>query len=199
MIHDDRVYGRPLITYKATRIEIESSYSETGMFAYATDIQKIGYYAETEWIWINSAGGTSGSRGVSRVVARWHADGPLAVYDEVDGIWVVPALCKVNSIILYIESKGSSGSTVVDIEKSSDGGNAFVSMFDFADKPELVYNDTNHTAISATSAEQILLPGTLLRMNIDQIATGARNLSVTLNLTEYTSTTSTLLTIMGIA
>jgi hypothetical protein len=54
MIHNDRVYGKPLIPYSDTQANIEALTVAEGSVAYATDINKHGYYNGTSWVWDTS-------------------------------------------------------------------------------------------------------------------------------------------------
>ena len=151
--------------------------------------------------WVPSSVSTSPGQTIEKsvVTPRWHADGPLAVFDEVDGVWRLAGDCRVEQVVVYLKNKGTSGSTIVDVEVSTDEGNTWTSMFSPADRPELDSADTDHTASAAPSGSQVLATGTLLRMNIDQVAQGARNLDVTIGIVEQEGLATNLLPIMGIA
>jgi hypothetical protein len=51
MIHNDRVYGKPLVLYRETRANIEAMTGlDEGSVAYATDTNVFGYDGST-WAW----------------------------------------------------------------------------------------------------------------------------------------------------
>lgn len=62
MLHKDAQLGKPHTVYKAPQITLES-YSTSGMLAYATDREAMGYRDNEEWVWLDSVGG-GGSGGV---------------------------------------------------------------------------------------------------------------------------------------
>jgi len=55
MINDGVVKGLPLIQYKDTKANIEALSAITGMLAYATDTNELGFYRESDWLWISTA------------------------------------------------------------------------------------------------------------------------------------------------
>ncbi|MGC9397119.1 MAG: hypothetical protein ACP5J4_19925 [Anaerolineae bacterium] len=120
-----------------------------------------------------------GSGGTVHPIHRWHIDGALAVADEVDGVWVVQDTFVPAYVWLYCRVAGTASSTIVDVEKSTDNGSTWTSLFaSGGDYPELGYS-AGHVATGAPDAIA-LYAGTLLRMNIDQVATGAEDLTVQL-------------------
>ena len=101
---------------------------------------------------------------------RWHVDGPLFAVDEVDGVWVIVKGGYLSYLWLYVETPGSAGSTTITMQSSMDG---------------IVWTDISslsldHDAgkIAYEPLERAVLANTLLRVNIDSVATGARNISV---------------------
>lgn len=123
------------------------------------------------------SGGSSGDS-ENTVLMRFHADGPLASgLSEVDGIWRCCVPFVISSVMLYVQTKGTASSVVVDIDKSSDNGNTWASIFPAASKPELIWNAADHVS-SAMPDERSVSAGDLLRMNIDQVASGSRSISV---------------------
>lgn len=58
--------GQPAVAYKDTQANIEAITSTEGMYAYATDIQKFGYYTTVSgWIWRTEA-----SSGISSITVK---------------------------------------------------------------------------------------------------------------------------------
>jgi len=58
MIHSDRVYGKPLVLYQNTKVNIEAMVGlAEGSCAYATDSNEFGTYDGATWTWGSGAGG----------------------------------------------------------------------------------------------------------------------------------------------
>ena len=146
-----------------------------------------------------TGGGSGGGTSEAPFGPRWHSDGALAVVDEVDGVWRLTSDWRIETVFLYVETLGTAGSTIIDIEKSSDDGNNWTSIFP-TNRPEIAWNNADHGVTAAPPAVQLLSSGTLLRMNIDQVAAGARNITVEIDgLYQEVLTTGSLLPIMGIS
>lgn len=133
--------------------------------------------------WEPQAGG-SGGGGVARATPattpRWHIDGYLDVYDEVDGVWRLMQGFEIQSVIVYLKGTGSASSTIIDVEKSVDGGVIWTSIFSNpANRPEISAGGA-HTATGTPTTVSTLSTGTLLRTNIDQVATGAYSIDIQL-------------------
>jgi len=143
---------------------------------------------------IFTAGGGSGVE--AQPVHRWHVDGALSVVDEVDGIWVVQAAFTPAYVWLYCAEPGSAGSTIIDIEKSTNNGVSWSSLFAVGgDYPELGYSAG---LVAAGVPDAIVLySGTLLRCNITQVATDAETLTVQFAPVDV-QPAGGLLTIMGV-
>ena len=57
MIHDGRVLGLPLVDYTGAQADIESlADAEAGMTAFASDVERWGYYDGTNWQWFDTPG-----------------------------------------------------------------------------------------------------------------------------------------------
>lgn len=129
-------------------------------------------------------------------IHRWYVDGALSVVDEAAGIWIVQDTFIPAYVWLYCQDPGSAGSTIIDIEKSTSNGAGWSSIFDSGgDYPELAYS-AGHVASGAPDAVP-LYAGTLLRLNITQVATGASSVSVQFSPVDI-QPAGGLMTIMGI-
>lgn len=112
--------------------------------------------------------------GDNMLTPRWHCDGPLAVADEVDGAWILALDTIVSTVSLYVKTLGTAGSTTVDVEYSDDNGNTWQTIFtNPSNRPALAYNSSDHVTVGIPDV-QGLVAGWLLRMNIEQVASGAR-------------------------
>lgn len=128
---------------------------------------------------------------------RWHADGPLAIVDEVDGIWFLSTEIALERVRAYIRNTGSSGSTVLNIEKSPSDGGAWSSIFDIpADRPTFVAGGDN--VVYAIPTAQTLTAGVLLRFCIDQVAVDVADVSIQLE-GQVGSSVENMLPTMGVA
>ena len=147
------------------------------------------------------SGGDGGGGATKPAIApHWHADGPLAVLTEVDGIWRLTEDFRVDAVSLYLMELGTAGSTVVDVDRSADDGNVWSTIFsDPGDRPELPYNASDHIAIGIPGGGVVLAAGTLLRSNIVQVATGARCADIQLDGVSESGLELNMMPIMGIA
>lgn len=125
-----------------------------------------------------ATGGSSTTTTTVSVTPRWHVDGPLAVYDEVDGVWRLGQAFEFQSAVMYLNNTGSAGTTVVDIERSVNAGISWSTVFPTqANRPAIVAG-ASKINVGTPDAPAPLSAGTLLRANIEGVATGARGLSV---------------------
>ena len=136
----------------------------------------------TEWVVVGSSGGggTAGSDSAAQVEHVWHADGPLAVVDEVDSVYQVVEDIEITGVVIYVMSPGTSGNTVVDLEVSADGGQTWSTLYPTSARPAIVAGATDRRNSSIPDTV-LLFAGDLVRMCIDYAATGARGLSVQMN------------------
>jgi hypothetical protein len=154
---------------------ISDTHTDTGGSPAVGDV--LTYTDADEWAPRPPSGGGGGGDTEPAIGPHWHADGPLAVADEVDGVWRLTSDWRIEYVHLYVETLGSTSSTIIDVEKSTTNGNSWTSIFP-SGAPEIAYDNADHVVSAAPPGLQILASGTLLRMNIDQVATGARGISV---------------------
>jgi len=130
---------------------------------------------------------------------RWFSDGPLAVADEVGGVWRLMQAFQVESVSIYLTDTGSAGATTVDVDKSIDDGVTWTTLFPAqGNRPSIAGGASSHVATGTPAATSVLPKGTLLRMNIEAVGTDARGLSVQLDGEEGVVLTSGILyAIMG--
>lgn len=128
-----------------------------------------------------SAGGGPGGTITEATSPRWHADGPVAIADEIDGVWVLAQNYRIETVRLYVGDTGDAGTdTIADVEKSSDGISWTTLFSTQADRPTVVGGAASGLDTATPTTVQELPAGTLLRMNLESVAVGARNVSVQL-------------------
>jgi hypothetical protein len=151
-------------------------------------------YASGVWSPKPPASGGSVGTAEAPIGPRWHVDGPLAVIDEVDGIWILTSDWRIETAYLYLYDAGDSDSTIVSIDKSDDDGASWTQIITVT----LAHNG-GHVATGAPASPQMMEAGILLRANIDQIAPGARGASIAVSglFTGSGVLTGVLLPIMG--
>ncbi len=109
---------------------------------------------------------------------RWHVDGPLAVADEVDGIWRLMQGFSIQSVVGYLKDTGGAGNTIVDVDKSVNDGTSWSTVFaNQGNRPSFAAGGSN-VATGSPASPVVLSAGVLLRMNVESMATNARNLDV---------------------
>lgn len=127
---------------------------------------------------------------------QWVVDGPLAVADEAGGVYAVKQPISITSVWMYAQTTGTSGSTIVDVDRSIDGV-TWVTLFTTqANRPTLAFDDADHQAMGTPDVTRVD-PGALLRMNIESVAIGARGLSVMLRGSVATGLSIDYLPILG--
>lgn len=99
--------------------------------------------------------------------------GGLAVTTNAAPAVIVTKDTTVESWYIYLKTTGSAGSTIVDINKN--GTTIFTTQ---ANRPTLAYDDANGWAVSGTPDVTDFVEGDIITFDIDQIATGATNLSI---------------------
>lgn len=143
----------------------------------------------------DGGGGQYAVGGNSLITARWHSDGRLVTCTEFDGVWWAVDRMVALEVIMYCETLGTAGSTVVDIESSTDGSSWSSIFTNPGDRPSLAWNDSDKQATAEPDIQ--LDQDAMLRANIVSVATGARNLSVQLLLTR--ENVRNLLPLIGVA
>ena len=129
--------------------------------------------------WATNGNGNGTTVTTVAVTPRWHVDGPLAVFDEVDGIWRLGQAFELSSVVIYLNDTGSAGATTIDVEKSINEGTSWSTVFPTqANRPSIAGGASGKTDTGTPAIAAPLSAGNLLRMNIEVAATGARGLSV---------------------
>lgn len=119
---------------------------------------------------IVSASATSGSS-----IYHWYADGPLSSGSGIDGVYFTPQNVTVTGVDLFVNSPNSSGSTIVDVQYSSDGTN-WISLFTSNPLPTL----SPGTILDSFATDTTLIPiSNVVRANIIQ-SDDAKSLSINL-------------------
>lgn len=105
--------------------------------------------------------------------AEFHVDGALVVTTDVGGVWVAPNDGVIVGVYLHCQQTGSSGTTIVDVNKN--GTTIFTIQ---GNRPALAAGTFPPVAI-ATPDITTLQEQDVLSVDIDQVATGASGLSLT--------------------
>ena len=122
-------------------------------------------------------GGGGGDVAITFQAKYWTMDGPLAVADEVGGVWRVMENFAVTAVTMYLYATGSAGSTLIDMDYSQDGGATWTTLFTTpGNRPAILAGATDKRAVSVPDVT-LLFAGDVIRLNLDQVAAGARGLS----------------------
>ena len=98
---------------------------------------------------------------------RWAANGPFRVGATVDGGYVSPTNFSVAAVRLHRRTPGSSGSTIVDLNKNG------VTMYTTqANRPTVDFSDPDNLVLAAQPDIATVAVGDLLTIDIDQIESG---------------------------
>jgi hypothetical protein len=95
----------------------------------------------------------------------------------VGGVWRVAQNFSISTVTCYLYATGSASSTIIDIERSADGGATWATLFTTPGlRPTIAAGAVDKRADSVPDLT-LLYAGDLLRLCIDQVATGALGLS----------------------
>lgn len=111
--------------------------------------------------------GGSGGGGAGDIL--FWVDGALAAMPEAGGYYVSPRAQQIFNVRIYLDDTGSSGATVVDINKN---GTSIL-----ASPESIAANGMAHT-VSITPYSMSLTEGDVLTVDVDSVASGARGLAV---------------------
>ena len=116
-------------------------------------------------------GGIGGGQPVLQV------DGPIVPLTHVGGAYICTREGNISQIYIYCEETGSAGATIVDVNLN------FATIFDTpGDRPSLAYNDANKVQKSVILSEATFTSEDLITIDIDEVATGAKGLTVVIAL-----------------
>lgn len=104
--------------------------------------------------------------------------GTLTQEIQIGGTRVISNPNLLSQIYIYLKNTGSSGETIIDINKN--GTSIFTSP---SQRPHIPYNDINK--FDEASVSVALTKDDIITIDIDQIATGSSDLSVILHLDTY--------------
>ena len=154
---------------KQLRLETRSSDPGTpveGQIWYNTDRDRPRFYD----------GSSSHDLSAAKQTFRWEVSGALSTGTENGGIWVVPRALTVEAVYIYCKTPGSAGSTIADLNQNG------TSLWNTtpANRPELQHDDGDGLNTAGAADITGLSAGDILTLDIDQIATGAADLSVVL-------------------
>jgi hypothetical protein len=103
---------------------------------------------------------------------EWYLSGALSIAVEQGGVWIVPRALVIEKVYIYCKTTGSVSSTIVDINKN--GTTIFTTQ---ANRPDLAFDDGDKKAESGAPDVTALVEGDIVSIDVDQIATGAADLS----------------------
>lgn len=116
------------------------------------------------WLPVGSSGGAP---------VLFHADGTLAVLTSAAVPYLVTQDLTIESWYIYCEDNGSASSTIVDVNKN--GTTVFTTQ---GNRPTLSNSDADNWAISGLPEVTTFTEGDVISIDIDQIATGAKNMLI---------------------
>lgn len=172
MRENDQQLGWPFRAYQDTKANIEAlvglSSEDEGCVAYATDTDQLGTYNGTAWTWTGGGGSIN---------PEFRCDGRLKVTQTVNGAYIVTGPATILAVYIYCADLGSAGSTIVDLNKN--GTTVFTAQ---ANRPTLAWDDADQVAKSGTPDVTSLAESDVLTVDIDEIATRVKDLTVVIDL-----------------
>ena len=116
----------------------------------------------------SGSGSGSGSSGSGWLINSFHANGPYQVDTNVDGGFVSSVTETIGAVILYREVAGTSGSTILDLNKN--GTSMYTTT---ANRPTIAFNDSDLIVIAALPDIVSIAPFTdVITVDTDQIEGG---------------------------
>lgn len=101
-------------------------------------------------------------------VFEFKLDGWITAQTDLDGLLVVPFACTVQKITMSRRRAGSSGSTIVDVNKAASGGAAVTLYTTQGNRPTIAQTDGDRKAIIATDPDiTALTAGDYLSVDVD--------------------------------
>lgn len=120
--------------------------------------------------------GTSGSGSSGSSLYQWYADGPISTGSGIDGVYFTPSAVTVTGVDLFLGVPNSSGSTIVDVQYSSNG-TTWASLFVSSSPPTL----SPGQILGSFSTDAVTIPvSNVVRANITSAGDGGTSLSVNL-------------------
>jgi len=105
--------------------------------------------------------------------SQFEIPGVLAVTTTAAAAWLITGDTTISAWYIFCKVTGSASDTIIDVNKN--GTTIFTTQ---ANRPTLAYNEANGWAISGTPDVTTFVAGDVITIDIDQIATGAADLSV---------------------
>ena len=100
--------------------------------------------------------------------------GALATGSNIFGAWSVGVDCEIQSVVIYVDDIGTANETTVDM--NINGVTAYTTQ---ANRPSVAYDDVDKTDETIPDVVS-LVKGDIVTFDIDAVATGAIDLSVTI-------------------
>lgn len=112
---------------------------------------------------------------VCKAAPVWVISGSLSTGTEQAGVFIAPQPLVIEQAYLYCKNAGSAGTTIADINLN--GVTVFTTQ---ANRPQIDYNDPDKKAVSGIPDITGLAEGDIITVDIDQVASGAADLSLVL-------------------
>jgi len=107
----------------------------------------------------------------------FRVDGTLTATTKVNEAYVSTGTAEIGTVYIHCGTQGTAGSTIVDVNKNG------VTIFTVqANRPTLAWNDADGVAKSGDPDVTTLAENDVLTVDIDQVATGAEDLSVVISM-----------------
>jgi len=123
----------------------------------------------------SSGGGSSATVADSRITVEWTGNGAYRVDTAVDGAWLVPHDCAIETIYLWRGTAGTSGQTVIDINRRrlNDAPGTETSLYTTtANRPTLAYDDADGVVPCNLPDLVDLLAGDVVTIDCDEKDSG---------------------------
>ena len=116
-------------------------------------------------------GGVPAASLETSVLVQWHANGPYRVDTAVDGDWIVTKACSIRQVYLSRRTAGSSGQTVVDINRRRTGdavGTETTLYTTAANRPTLLFGDADGLTHAVLPDLVDLVVGDIVTIDCDE-------------------------------
>ena len=138
-------------------------------------------YGRQDGEWVSISGSQEASTHDVQTT-RFYIGGRLVVLPEIAGAFVAPDFMTISGVYITCDDTGTAGSTIVDVNKN--GSTIFSTQ---ANRPTLAYNDADEVAKSEIPDVIHLQENDKLTIDIDQVATNSKGLSVIVSMVNHES------------
>jgi len=132
-------------------------------------------YTNSKFVLTTAAAGSSVGAG-AKGETTWQIEGALAIATQVGQTLIITSPGTIEHIYAYVETLGSSGSTIIDVNKN--GTSLYTTQ---ANRPTIAFDDSDHV-VSTTPDVTSVTTNDIITLDIDEVAIDASTLTVVISM-----------------